>query len=314
LEKQEIQNAYQEGLLQMQNAQLRRERMLRNLLVGALLVLVLAVGLLLAKMRSERAAKARAEQLNRELTEREQALHRANDDLRRAIAEKDDLLGVVSHDLKNPIGAIQGIADLLQEDMPKGASEDFREMVGMVRTTAERMFAVVSDLLDSYRSGSASSERNRATVDLVEICHASASMWTKRIAEKQQTLHLDLPDHPLPFVGDPTSLHQIVDNLLSNAIKYTPLGKELGVRLSVVDTTVRLEVWDQGPGIPEDEQPLLFQKFAKVSNQPTGGEHSSGLGLSIVKRRVEDLGGTVRCESEPGQGSRFIVELPLIAP
>ena len=102
---------------------------------------------------------------------------------------------------------------------------------------------------------------------------------------------------------------QIFDNLLSNALKYSPQNTKVCVELSSAGGKVRFSVCDEGPGLTEDDKQKLFGKFARLSAEPTGGEHSTGLGLSIVKKMVEMMGGEVRCESESGKGAAFIVEL-----
>jgi signal transduction histidine kinase len=121
-------------------------------------------------------------------------------------------------------------------------------------------------------------------------------------------------------LADKQSLRQIFDNLLSNAIKYSPHWKPIYVRVFAVaneDTTrehsncVRVEIQDEGPGISEDDKKKLFGKFVRLTAQPTGGEHSTGLGLSIVKKLVELNNGNVWCESTLGLGTTFIVELPV---
>ena len=110
--------------------------------------------------------------------------------------------------------------------------------------------------------------------------------------------------------ADTTQLVQIMDNLVSNAVKYSPSGKNIYVRVYQVDSRVRAEIKDEGPGISAEDQKRLFGKFARLSARPTAGEHSTGLGLAIVKRLVESMKGKVWCESHPGQGAAFIVELP----
>jgi signal transduction histidine kinase len=102
---------------------------------------------------------------------------------------------------------------------------------------------------------------------------------------------------------------QVLENLISNAVKYSPPGKNIFVRLRQQSGAIRLEVQDEGPGLSGEDQKKLFGKFARLSAKPTGGEHSTGLGLSIVKKMVEALTGRVWCESEPGRGATFIVEL-----
>ena len=104
---------------------------------------------------------------------------------------------------------------------------------------------------------------------------------------------------------------QVLDNIISNAVKYSPHGKNVFVRIKSDNDAVRVEVQDEGEGISPDDMKKLFGKFARLSARPTGGEHSTGLGLSIVKKMVEAMNGRVWCESELGKGATFIVELPV---
>jgi signal transduction histidine kinase len=122
-------------------------------------------------------------------------------------------------------------------------------------------------------------------------------------------------DSMLIVLADKQAFWQVLDNFISNAVKYSPRGKNVWVRtLSRRDESGnlvgRLEVQDEGPGISESDMKKLFGKFARLSARPTGGEHSTGLGLSIVKKMVEAMNGKVWCESELGKGATFIVELP----
>ena len=115
----------------------------------------------------------------------------------------------------------------------------------------------------------------------------------------------------LTILADRGALRQISDNLLSNAVKYSPSGANVRLSASrVAPDRVRFEVSDEGPGIRDDEKPRLFQRYTCLSARPTAGEPSTGLGLSIVHELVAHLGGRVWCESEPGRGSTFLVELP----
>jgi signal transduction histidine kinase len=109
---------------------------------------------------------------------------------------------------------------------------------------------------------------------------------------------------------DPSITVQVLENLVSNAVKYSPPGKNIFVRLKKQPSVARMEVQDEGPGLSAEDQKKLFGKFARLSAKPTGGEHSTGLGLSIVKKMVEAMNGKVWCESELGRGATFIVEFP----
>jgi signal transduction histidine kinase len=109
-------------------------------------------------------------------------------------------------------------------------------------------------------------------------------------------------------------LREAVDNLVSNAIKYTPLGGRMELSMSVDDRGIAIRVKDEGPGLSQEDLSRLFGRFQRLSARPTGGESSTGLGLSIVKRIVELHGGTVGAESAgPGQGATFIIRLPATA-
>jgi len=109
---------------------------------------------------------------------------------------------------------------------------------------------------------------------------------------------------------DKIYLRQIFENLINNAIKFSPLNKKVLITIEVCDQCFRTTIKDEGPGIKNEEKEMLFKKFTKLSNRPTGGEASTGLGLSIVKHYVELLNGKVFCDSEYGKGSSFVVELP----
>lgn len=110
---------------------------------------------------------------------------------------------------------------------------------------------------------------------------------------------------------DASAMTQVIDNLVSNAIKYSPKGKSIQIRLLHETDSVRIEVQDEGPGLSEVDQKKLFGKFARLSAKPTGGEQSTGLGLSIVKRMAETMHGQIRCRSTLGQGATFIATFPL---
>ena len=123
-------------------------------------------------------------------------------------------------------------------------------------------------------------------------------------------IHLQSDAVPAKVLVDPYVMVQVLENLVSNAVKYSPVGKNIFVRLKKEAGAVRLEVQDEGPGLSAEDQKKLFGKFARLSAKPTGGEHSTGLGLSIVKKMVEAMNGKVWCESELGKGATFIVTMP----
>jgi signal transduction histidine kinase len=129
-------------------------------------------------------------------------------------------------------------------------------------------------------------------------------------ASERKQMVLDLRDGPACWVqADRKAVLQIIDNLVSNAVKYSPLGSVVTLSLEVDGDFANLAVCDQGPGISEEDQSKLFQKHTRLSARPTGGESSVGLGLSIVKKLAEAMGGSVSCQSTLGAGATFFLHL-----
>ncbi|MFY8001277.1 MAG: sensor histidine kinase, partial [Candidatus Kapaibacteriota bacterium] len=151
----------------------------------------------------------------------------------------------------------------------------------------------------------------------VEILDAIVDDYQTRATQKGIILYYEpLPPDTSWILADKQTVRQIFENLISNAVKYSPPWKQVWVRVKHTEFSgkkmMRVEVQDEGPGLSEEDKSKLFQKFARLSAQPTGGENSTGLGLSIVKKLVELQQGRVWCESTLGKGATFIVEFPLI--
>jgi signal transduction histidine kinase len=150
-----------------------------------------------------------------------------------------------------------------------------------------------------------------------ELIFNSIEYFNVTAKEKKISLAFKEDKQDLKIVADPNIVRQIIDNLISNAIKFSPFDSSVRIKSYKVDSTeagrdyVRIEVSDNGQGIKAEEMDMLFQKFAKLSSKPTGGESSSGLGLSIVKSLLDKIDGRVWCESVENKGSTFIVELPV---
>lgn len=139
-------------------------------------------------------------------------------------------------------------------------------------------------------------------------------MYQKKAADKKLNLYFSTDKAICLAMLDKDLVYQVFDNLISNAIKYSPVdqNKNIYVCLTTDETVVRCEVQDEGPGLSDDDQQKLFNKFQRLSAKPTAGEHSTGLGLFIVKKLVEAQHGRVWCESELGDGANFITEFPLL--
>jgi signal transduction histidine kinase len=305
------------------------QSIVRNGLVGGF---ILAVGLLVAigvayrnKRRSEKDLRAtnaeilRQQELlehqaqeiqvsNTALSERNLELGAANERLTALNTEKDEIMSIVAHDLKNPIAALSGFTDILREEGL--AASDRNAILEQLSMLGNRMLELVKNVLDSYRMESGGIELHPVSLDIAPVVAMTVEMYRERAAAKDITLHWSHPEGEFIACVDEQVFNQVLDNLLSNAVKYSLLGKSVFVRVGRSDSTVRVEIKDEGPGLSDEDMKKLFGKFARLSARPTGGEHSTGLGLSIVKKMVEAMNGTVWCESELGKGATFIVELP----
>ncbi len=172
------------------------------------------------------------------------------------------------------------------------------------------MAKMVQNLLDANRIERGEMQWHLAPTDLARSVADVIESQLPLADGKQQVLQTQNEPGAFTVLTDATVLTQVIENLVSNAVKYSPAGKNIYVRLKKSRVGVRIELQDEGPGLSAGDQKKLFGKFARLSAKPTGGEHSTGLGLSIVKRMVEAMNGRVWCESEWGRGATFVVEFP----
>lgn len=236
-----------------------------------------------------------------------------NDQLMAANKEKDEVIGIASHDLKNPLSGIQGIVGILREDFASMPPESIDEYLQCVEDASARMFRLINNLLDIHRIESGKLEAKRTLVDLGLLAKRAVDTFSHRAKQKGIGLELLSPLPKALVLACPECMTQILDNLVSNAVKYSfpDTRVEVGLELSDDASGWRVRVRDQGPGIPVAEQSRLFQKFSRLSTKPTGGESSTGLGLAIVRRLAEDNGATVWCESQEGKGATFFLSVPV---
>jgi signal transduction histidine kinase len=233
--------------------------------------------------------------------------------LRRANEFKSEILGTVAHDLKNPLGVILGRAEMLNElaAMEPIPLPRIQDQLSHIRSSARQLTEMVNELISDAMMDTLDIAIRHEPVDLAAML-AEIVVSNRALAEKkQQTIHFVSPPHQI-WNCDPDRLREAVDNLVSNAIKYTPAGGRMELSMSVDDGGIAISIKDEGPGLSTDDMARLFGRFQRLTAKPTGGESSTGLGLSIVKRIVELHGGSVSAESDgPGQGATFIIRLPV---
>ena len=173
------------------------------------------------------------------------------------------------------------------------------------------MAGVINDLLETAREEAGRVELRLQSVDLGALVQGVVNTNSALAKNKEQALYLEIANDCTVY-ADPRRLTEIVDNLINNAIKYSPFGKNIYVQIKVAGDYAILEVKDEGPGLTRDDMKNLYRRFTSLSSRPTGGENSTGLGLSIVKNLVNAHHGKITAKSDgPGKGTTFTVELPL---
>lgn len=234
-------------------------------------------------------------------------LQAANADLRQLDETKTAIISSVSHELRTPISTIKTLANLLgRPDLPPAKHAKY---LTVINAECDRQMALVSDLLELARLEAAQIPVDRHRLDIRPIVEQVTARLREPIEASGQRLEVTLPPDVLPVLAHPNEMEQIVSNLLSNAHKFTDAGGGITVRLSAGAGDVRLEVADSGIGIAAGQIARIFDTFYRVPH-PDRPSTGTGVGLAIVRRLVENLGGSVAVQSQVGQGSRFTVTLP----
>jgi two-component system, sensor histidine kinase and response regulator len=233
----------------------------------------------------------------------EQSLRQKQKELYEINQMKNKFLGIAAHDLKNPIISIRGFSELLLKD-PSNLTEDQKEFLSIIHTTSRGMLAMLSDLLDVSLIESGRMEINLRPESLKKIVLDKIRVNSLQAKHKQINIHHELQDVPI-LDFDSQRIGQAVDNLISNAIKFAPYGTNIYLILKQDGNEIKFSVRDEGPGIPKEEQHLLFSEFHRLSIRPTAGETSTGLGLAITKKIMEAHGGSIEFKSIEGTGSIF---------
>lgn len=213
------------------------------------------------------------------------------------------------HDLKNPLSVLPLLADMIVDS--NGNVDAIEQFALQIKGASKRMARTIERLLEASREESNLLQLRLQCVDLVKAIKTIKKNNSTMASKKEQKL-LFSAEEACMIYADKRKLLKVIDNLVNNAIKYSPFGTEIKIKLEVRDDMAVMEVRDQGPGLTRDDLKNLFRPFTSLSAKPTGGENSSGLGLSIARNLVEAHHGRVYAKSEgQGKGSSFIVELPL---
>jgi signal transduction histidine kinase len=253
----------------------------------------------------------RVRQRTRELLQANARLSAQWNRLQRANAFKSEVLGTVAHDLKNPLGVILGRTEMLTEMVSDAAwsPDDVKAQIVHIRTAANRVTEIINTLISDAMADAHDITIKREPVDLVALLRDLVEANQPLAARKDQSIVLSAPP-ALASLCDSDRMREAIDNLLSNAIKYSPIGGRIEVGVETRGDATVIRVSDEGPGLSPEDIARLFGRFQRLSAKPTGGETSTGLGLSIVKRIVDLHGGTVTAETTGSAGASFMIAIP----
>jgi signal transduction histidine kinase len=231
--------------------------------------------------------------------------------LQRANGFKNEILGTVAHDLKNPLGVILGRTEMLTELISTSASKEaVTSQVDHIRDATRRLTSMVDHLISDAMADAFDITIRREPVDVAALVAEVADANQPLAVNKQQTIAVSAPSNVVTMC-DTDRIREAIDNLLSNAIKYSPIGGKIAVVVTHEEDSTIIRVADEGAGLLPEDLGRLFGRFQRLSAKPTAGESSTGLGLSIVKRIIDMHGGEVTASSDgPGKGSTFTIVLP----
>ena len=240
-------------------------------------------------------------------------LGRANVGLDQASRLKDEFLANMSHELRTPLNAILGLSEAMLEEVDGPLTPPQIKSVTTISTSGTHLLTLINDILDLSKIEAGKLELNLDTVNVDEFCQSCLVFVRTQAMQKHIGVAFEHDGRAAEFVADPKRLKQILVNLLTNAVKFTPEGGRIGLTVAAPEgeDVVRFTVWDSGIGIAKEDAVKLFQAFTQIDSGLSRSQEGTGLGLALVAKLVELHGGSVSLESDPGQGSRFIVTLPL---
>lgn len=298
-EKKDNELILQEARLETQSLQLKW------LATAVLLLIILALVFyrnFLAKQRINKKLLVQQEEIQHQkmrLEDKNKLLRRTND-------EKNEIIGMVAHDLRAPINQVLSVVNLMEFEK-SSFSYDMRSYHQILEKCTSRMKFMVSEILNIEAIENSSFALDIKPVNLPPIINEEVQNFKLYADKKQLRLVVEIEEPCGCAVVDENIYRNILENLISNAVKYSPGGRAVYINLRNKKSHIVTSVKDDGPGLSEEDMKRVFGKYQKLSAQPTGGEASLGLGLSLVKKFAEAMGGKVWCESEKDRGAEFFV-------
>ncbi|HQS31998.1 PAS domain S-box protein [Polaromonas sp.] len=231
-------------------------------------------------------------------------------ELKRIDRMKTEFVSTVSHELRTPLTSIRGSLGLIAGGVGGEVPAAVKNLVGIAKTNCERLIRLINDILDSEKIESGKMHLDLQVFDIYQLVRQALAANDSFAAQHGVRLHLQVAEEPLKVRVDSDRMIQVLTNLLSNAVKFSPSGGSVEIEVMRVARSIRVEVKDHGPGIPEEFRSRIFQKFSQADSSDTRKMGGTGLGLNISRSLIEQMNGAISFTSDVGLGTSFYFELP----
>ncbi len=233
-----------------------------------------------------------------------------NETLEKALEMKDEFLSIISHEFRTPLNVINSAIQAMQSICSEDLSESAKKYLRMIKLNTYRQLRLVNNLLDITRASIGVIKINKKNIDIIILTEAIIDSVKKYALQKGIQL-IFTTSHKNMIIGiDNEKYERILLNLLSNAIKFTPVSRQVTVRLNVYKSDIHIEIEDKGIGIPKDKIDFIFERFGQIDSSLSRQAEGTGIGLPLVKKLVEALDGKISVKSKLGKGSTFTIILP----
>jgi signal transduction histidine kinase len=273
------------------------------LIILLLLVILLQVRAYLNLKQKNKLILVQSREIKRQIQEQEKRNRQVGD----LVYEKQQLIGLVSHDLKGPFNRIFALIQLM-ELTSQNLTPEQRDYLGKIHQIVADGLSMIRNLLDNRKLEDQGIDYTPTPLNLSIVLNSLVKNYRNLAVRKKIQIHFNASPNVVVY-ADKLYLFRIFENLISNALKFSPEGRNIYISVEEEEAGVLVKVRDEGPGINQEDQKNLYRKFQRLSAKPTGGESSTGLGLSIVKALTEKMGSALNCISEEGKGTTFTVGL-----
>lgn len=294
--------------LSKQSIELEQEKIQTKFFIAIALITLLGIVLIYIFYRMQKKLGNYLSMANDKMSVQNDIINKKNRELNALNYEKNDLIQIVAHDLKNPLANIINSVQLVTRSGE--LNDQNQQFLDIIEGSSYRLMEMISKILNVEAIEKGLTNLDLREVDISEMLKTICKDFEAQVEKKQIALKSNI-SNKVKVSAEATYLHQVIENLISNAVKFSPRDSTISINLTTHNKMAKIEIKDEGPGISKKDQTLMFQMYQKLSAEPTGDEHSSGLGLSIVKKYVDAMNGQIWCKSKVGIGTSFYLRFQL---